>query len=600
MLPDYVRTKQPRQVGRVAASRDRYDIKTQSIADVHFLPSTQPIEDTSVMPAESQYPPLSIPSVGLWDFLFESERDFPDDRVIFVDPDANKNLTYANVKQSASDFGKGLRALWDWKKGDVLGVYSPNCIDTPSITWGCHFAGGVVSPANPGYTVDELAFQLKDSGAKALVTQVPQLEIAVQACREVGIPEDQIIVMGERDKTGTFKHWSSIRNISGATRYRRAKVDPANDLAFLVYSSGTTGKPKGVMLTHRNIVANTLQITAGEAPLSGSPHDGYPEGDSVLAFLPFFHIYGLTVVLHQSFYRGIKTVVMPKFEIEAWCRIIQEHKITFAYVVPPVVLLLSKHPCVSKYDLSSLRMMNSGAAPLTRELVDAVYARIKVPVKQGYGLSETSPTTHTQPWEDWEKTIGSVGTMLPNQTAKYMSPEEKEVPTGEVGELWIKGPNVFKGYLNNVEGTKNALTEDGYFKTGDVGYQDQKGNFFITDRVKELIKYKGFQVPPAELEGLLLSHPSIDDVAVLGIYKEDQATEVPLAYVKPRGTTASPQLEKEIQDWLAKKVANHKRLRGGVRFTDEIPKSASGKILRRLLKVKYQEDEEKASKKAKL
>ncbi len=351
-----------------------------------------------------------------------------------------------------------------------------------------------MSPANPGYTVDELAFQLKDSGAKALVTQVPQLEIAVQACKKVGIPEDQIIVMGERDTQGKFRHWTSIRNISGATRYRRAKVDPANDLAFLVYSSGTTGKPKGVMLTHRNIVANTLQITAGEGPISGQPREGLPEGDSVLAFLPFFHIYGLTVILHQSFYRGVKTVVMSKFDIESWCRIVQEHKITFAYVVPPVVLQLSKHPCVDKYDLSSIRMLNSGAAPLTRELVNAVYSRIKVPVKQGYGLSETSPTTHTQPWEDWERSIGSVGTMLPNQTAKYVSAEEKEVPTGEVGELWIKGPNVFKGYLNNPEGTKNALTEDGFFKTGDVGYQDKDGIFFITDRVKELIKYKGFQV----------------------------------------------------------------------------------------------------------
>ncbi|KAK0273050.1 hypothetical protein LTR35_012462 [Friedmanniomyces endolithicus] len=554
------------------------------------------------MPADSLYPPIDIPNVGLWDFLFERpNRDFSDGKVIFVDPFANKKLTYADVKQAASDFGKGLRALWGWKKGDVLGVYSPNHIDTPAITWGCHFAGGIVSPANPGYTVDELAFQLKDSGAKALVTQVPQLEIAVQACKKVGIPEDQIIVMGERDTQGKFRHWTSIRNISGATRYRRAKVDPANDLAFLVYSSGTTGKPKGVMLTHRNIVANTLQITAGEGPISGKPREGLPEGDSVLAFLPFFHIYGLTVILHQSFYRGVKTVVMPKFDIESWCRIVQEHKITFAYVVPPVVLQLSKHPCVDKYDLSSIRMLNSGAAPLTRELVNAVYSRIKVPVKQGYGLSETSPTTHTQPWEDWERSIGSVGTMLPNQTAKYVSAEEKEVPTGEVGELWIKGPNVFKGYLNNPEGTKNALTEDGYFKTGDVGYQDKNGNFYITDRVKELIKYKGFQVPPAELEGLLVSNPHIDDVAVLGIYKEDQATEVPLAYVKLRqGLTPSPQLEKEIMDWLASRVAHHKRLRGGVRFTEEIPKSASGKILRRMLKVKLLEEEEGRGRKAKL
>lgn len=355
------------------------------------------------------------------------------------------------------------------------------------------------------------------------------------------------------------------------------------------------------MLSHRNVVANVKQLTAGETPLAWKPHKDAPQGDSMLAFLPFFHIYGLTCLIHQSLYRGFKCVVMPKFDLEAWCKIVQDHKITMSYVVPPVVLGLTKSPIVDKYNLSSLRMMNSGAAPLTRELVDAVYKRIKVPIKQGYGLSETSPTTHTQPWEVWQSTIGSVGVLLPNMTAKYMSPEEKELPKGETGELWLKGPNIFKGYLNNAEGTKNALTEDGYFKTGDVGYQDKDGNFYITDRVKELIKYKGFQVPPAELEGLLASHDKIDDVAVLGVFREDLATEVPLAYVVAKqGVEASPSLEQEIQGWLAEKVANHKRLRGGVKFTDEIPKSASGKILRRMLKVKYEDETKKASGKAKL
>lgn len=282
---------------------------------------------------------------------------------------------------------------------------------------------------------------------------------------------------------------------------------------------------------------------------------------------------------------------MSKFDIERFCANIERYGITFAYVVPPVVLLLGKHPVVEKYDLSSLRMMNSGAAPLTRELVDSVYQRIKVPIKQGYGLSETSPTTHTQAWERWHASVGSVGTMLPNQIAKYMSPEEKDVAVGETGELWVKGPNVFKGYHNNPEGTRNALTPDGFFKTGDVGYQDKDGNFFITDRVKELIKYKGFQVPPAELEGLLLSHEAINDVAVIGIYDKEQATELPRAYIAVKsGIESNERTAQEIQTWLQSKVANHKRLRGGIRFVDEIPKSASGKILRRVLKVKAAEE----------
>ena len=288
---------------------------------------------------------------------------------------------------------------------------------------------------------------------------------------------------------------------------------------------------------------------------------------------------------------------MPKFDLEKFCQHVQSHRITFAYVVPPVILMLGKSPLVSKYDLSSIRMLNSGAAPLTRDLVDAVYKRLKVPIKQGYGLSETSPTTHTQPWEEWSSTIGSVGRLLPNQIAKYMSPEDKEVPAGQTGELWIKGPNIFKGYLNNAEGTANALTEDGYFKTGDVGHQDEKGNFFITDRVKELIKYKGFQVPPAELEGILIGNEEIDDVAVLGIYNEEQATEVPRAYVVPKkGVKGDKDTEARIVSWLAGKVASHKRLRGGVRFVDEVPKSASGKILRRVLKEQAKEEANKGTK----
>lgn len=288
---------------------------------------------------------------------------------------------------------------------------------------------------------------------------------------------------------------------------------------------------------------------------------------------------------------------MSKFDLERFCYLIQKHKITFAYVVPPVVLQLGKNPIVSKYDLSTVRMMNSGAAPLTKELVDSVYQRLKIPIKQGYGLSETSPTTHMQPWDSCMKHIGSVGRLLANQTAKYMSPEDKELPIGETGELWIKGPNIFKGYLNNPEGTKNALTPDGYFKTGDVGYQDSDGNFYITDRIKELIKYKGFQVPPAELEGILLSHPDIDDVAVIGVYSKEQATELPRAYVVPKkGVVAGKELEKKIVDWLAGKVASHKKLRGGIKFIDAVPKSASGKILRRVIKVQAVEEEKKGEK----
>ncbi|KAF2810343.1 4-coumarate-CoA ligase-like protein [Mytilinidion resinicola] len=556
------------------------------------------------MPTESLYPPIEIPDVDIWAFLFErNDKPYPDDKAIYIDPFTSRTYTFADVKSTAIDFGKGLKALWDWQKGDVLALFTPNCIDTPAITWGCHWAGGILSPANPGYTAEELAFQLKDSGAKALVTQLALIATAKKAASIAGIPHDRIIVMGdERDKEARVKHFSSIRNTSGTSRYRRTKLDPAEDLAFLVYSSGTTGHPKGVMLTHRNIVANVLQGMSGEANLLKWDNGPDKSGDRIIAFLPFFHIYGLTCLIHHSLRAGLALYVLPKFSLDAFCDIIQTYRVTFAYVVPPVVLLLAKHPDVSKYDLSSIRMLNSGAAPLTKDLVETLHSRLNLKVKQGYGLSETSPTTHMQPWSDWDKTIGSVGRLLPNLTAKYVSEAGEELPAGQTGELWVKGPNIFKGYLNNPERTADSLTPDGYFKTGDVGYQDENGNFYITDRVKELIKYKGFQVPPAELEGLLVGHPLVDDVAVIGIYDEGRATEVPRAYVVASKAT-EPVGEKhsnEIAEWLATKVAGHKRLRGGVRFVEEIPKSVSGKILRRVLKARAEEETSGKTVKAKL
>jgi 4-coumarate--CoA ligase len=286
--------------------------------------------------------------------------------------------------------------------------------------------------------------------------------------------------------------------------------------------------------------------------------------------------------------------VMAKFDFEKFCAHVQNYKITYSYIVPPVVLLLGKHPAVDKYDLSSLRMLNCAAAPLTRELVETASSRIKVGIKQGYGLSETSPTTHMQAWDDWNKTVGSVGKLSPNMEAMYMTtPEDgsepQEVPAGEVGELYLRGPNIFLGYHRNPNATAECLSPDGWFRTGDVGYQDKDGNFYITDRVKELIKYKGFQVPPAELEGILIHSDAIDDAAVIGVYSEEHGSEVPRAYVvrssnsKSSGVNEADEAAKLI-NWMNTKVSPHKRLRGGIRFVDMIPRSLSGKILRRLLK----------------
>ncbi|KAJ9607162.1 hypothetical protein H2200_008234 [Cladophialophora chaetospira] len=548
------------------------------------------------MPSDSSFPDVEIPNVDLWGLMFEQQRDFPDSQVIYRSVDSSRHYTWADVKEAATSFGGGLRNLWDWQKGDVLNIYAPNDIDFSPIVYGVFYAGGIVSPANPAYSADELAFQLENSGSRAIVTTTDFLSTALRAAKKANIPEDRVILLGsKRDPSHKAKHWTSIRKTSGSTRYRRLKMNPDKDLAFLVYSSGTTGLPKGVMLSHRNIIADLLLI-------KGAVGGWYQGGkDKILGVLPFFHIYGLTGLVQQPLHRGIELVVMPAFNLEVFLKAIQEHKITFIYVAPPVIVRLARDPTVDGYDLSSVKMITSGAAPLTKELVDSVHKRLKIKINQAYGLSETSPMTHTQPWDEWYSSVGSVGKMFPNMKAKYMSPEDKELGPGEAGELWLAGPNIFKGYWKNEEATKNAITSDGFFKTGDVGFQDKEHNFYITDRVKELIKYKGFQVAPAELEGKLMDHPAINDVAVIGVNDEEQHTEVPRAYVVASDKNKTNEKDaQEIVQWLGGKVANHKRLRGGVRFIDEVPKSAAGKILRRLLKDKAKEEASSGKVKAKL
>lgn len=311
--------------------------------------------------------------------------------MIYRAVDSDRSYTWQDVKEAATDFGAGLRNLWDWEKGDILNVFAPNDVDFAPIVYGVFFAGGVVSPANPAYSVDELSFQLTNSGSKAIVTTTQFLSTALKAAKKSNIPEDRVILLGsERDPSHKVKHWTNIRKTSGAIRYRRRKSDPDADLAFLVYSSGTTGLPKGVMLSHRNIVADVLMI-------EGCVGKWYSTGqDKILGVLPFFHIYGLTGLVMQPLHRGIELVVMPAFNLEVFMKAIQHHKITFLYVAPPVIVRLARDPSVDDYDLSSLKMITSGAAPLTQELVDAVHKRLKIKINQAYGLSETSPMTHTQ------------------------------------------------------------------------------------------------------------------------------------------------------------------------------------------------------------
>lgn len=280
--------------------------------------------------------------------------------------------------------------------------------------------------------------------------------------------------------------------------------------------------------------------------------------------------------------------ILPRFDFETTLRLTQQYRITSLFVVPPILLAFAKAPLVDKYDISSLAGMCSAAAPLPASLIDDVYARLRVPVKQAYGISECAPAITMQRWAALETARGSAGVLLPNITAKWVGLDGCEVPRGEEGELWVKGPNVFMGYHNNAAATQSAFSKDGFYKTGDVGYEDASGNFYITDRVKELIKYKGLQVAPAQLEALMLKHPKVADVAIMGVYDASIASEVPKAFVvAAAGAVPGAELGKELTSWVSDRVSNYKRLRGGIQFVDEVPKSVTGKILRRVLKEKF-------------
>jgi 4-coumarate--CoA ligase len=283
-------------------------------------------------------------------------------------------------------------------------------------------------------------------------------------------------------------------------------------------------------------------------------------------------------------HRGVTTYILQGFNLPQFCKVIEQEAITVAYIVPPVALALAKVPVVDEFNLKSLRFMHSSAAPTPKEVIIAVRDRLGVPVKQGYGLSEAAPGVCSQRSEAWDKPIGASGRLVPNMLARFMSEDGDEVPPGSEGEICLKGPNIFKGYYNNPIATAESFDSEGWYHTGDIGKVDEHGNIYITDRLKDLIKYNGFQVAPAQLEDMLLGHAAVADVAVIGVYSDERATELTRAYVvAAAGYTGDEQLGERLQKWLNERVAPHKKLRGGVRFVEAIPKSNAGKILRRVL-----------------
>ncbi len=510
-------------------------------------------------------PPVELP---IHDAVLARAAEFGDIPAL-IDGTDGTTLSYEQVDRFHRRVAAAL-AEAGVRKGDVLALHSPNTIAFPTAFYAATRAGATVTTVHPLATADEFAKQLRDSGARWIVTVSPLLDVARRAAELAGGIREIFVC------DSASGHRSLIDMLASAAPEPQIAIDPAEDIAALPYSSGTTGVPKGVMLTHRQIATNLAQL-----------HPAVPAapGDRVLAVLPFFHIYGLTALMNAPLRQGATVVVLPRFDLEQFLAAIQNHRITALYVAPPIVLALAKHPAVAQYDLSSLRYVISAAAPLDAGLAAACAARLNLPsVGQAYGMTELSPGTHVVPLDAMhEAPAGTVGRLIAGTEMRIVSLDDpgKDLPAGESGEILIRGPQIMKGYLGRPDATTAMIDTDGWLHTGDVGHVDGDGWLFVVDRVKELIKYKGFQVAPAELEALLLTHPGIVDAAVIGRYDAD-GNEVPHAYVV-RLPSAADLTEAEIMMYVAERVAPYKRIRH-VTFIVGVPRAASGKILRRQLR----------------
>ena len=510
-----------------------------------------PIASEAPTVISSPWPAPSMPDADFAAHVLRHAERLAD-RPALVDAADGRTLRYGELASAARRTAAGLAAR-GFGPGDVLAVYSPNLPEFVVAVLGASMAGGITTTANPLYTAAELASQLQDSGARIVVTTPPFADRAAEAARAAGV--DAVLGFGDLEADAA-----------------PPAVDVApDDIVLMPYSSGTTGLPKGVEITHRAAVAQLAQL---EPTLRLSP------ADTVLAVAPMYHCMGLIVVVANALAQGATVVTMTRFAFEPFLQAMQDHRVTATVIAPPIALGLAGHPAVDAYDLSALRWVGCGAAPLDARIEEACARRLQCLFGQGYGMSEATATIAVIPTQEPERIVrGTVGVLLPGTSARIVNPETAvDLGAGAEGELLVRGPQLMRGYRGRPAATAATIDADGWLHTGDLATVDADAVVRITDRLKELIKVKGFQVAPAELEGLLCTHPAVADAAVVGV-PDEVAGELPKAFVVARGEAAPD----EVMTWVAERVAPHKRL-CAVEVIDEIPKLPSGKILRRVLR----------------
>ena len=548
----------------------------------------------------SPLPPVNIPDVSLFDYVLGSLEEDDLERVAFIDAARGTRMTFRELRDRVTA-AAGALAARGIAPGQVVALHALNGPDYAVGFFGLLRAGAAVTTMPALATAQDIARQLAASGAVALILDPAIAAHALAGAQAAGLPTERVIFLREPESgesasagAGDAHHPVLSELIArGLPAPELTSLDPATHMAALPYSSGTTGRPKGVRLSHRNLVANLAQI---EDHL-------VRRDDVVMAVLPFFHIYGMTVLMNLSLRRRSTLVTMPRFELAGFLKAHAEYHVTWGFIAPPIAVALAKHPSVDDYDLSGLRVVFSGAAPLDGELGRALAERLGVAVIQGYGMSEVSPVSHFTP-EAYaaEVSCESVGFAVPNSENLLLDPATgAEIPkpesgVSERGEICVKGPNVMLGYLDDAAATDAMIDANGFLHTGDIATVDATGCVTVVDRIKELIKYKGYQVAPAELEALLLTHPGIADAAVIGVH-DAAGEEVPKAFVVRQAAAAENGgvlTEQQVMDFVAERVAPYKKVRQ-VAFIDVVPKSASGKILRRELRDREAAEDRKLS-----
>ncbi|MEJ6387956.1 acyl--CoA ligase [Gymnodinialimonas ulvae] len=513
------------------------------------------------MSFESPLPPVDLLNLSVTERVFQGLEARADKRVM-IDGITQQAVTGRDLMDRIRKLAGGLTARGQGA-GTVTALMAPNCIDWVTAFHGTAYAGGTVTTVNPSYSGAELNRQLLDSGATLLITS-PECYKTAQAGAE-GTVVSEIIVMGEAPGA------TSLEALMGDALPAQAPIDPEKTVVAMPYSSGTTGLPKGVCLTHRNLVVNIDQCVAAMPTIAA--------GATTIAVLPFFHMFGLTVVANVTLAQQGCLVTLPRFDLPRFLELIEEHRMPLLYVVPPIIVGLAKHPLVDAHDLSCVDTIVSGAAPLGEEVAQAVTDRLGCAVLQGWGMTEVTTVATCQ--FPHNNRPGTVGVAFPNSAVRIVDPETgADQPVDAAGELWVHGPHVMNGYLNRPEDNAQTLSADGWLKTGDVASIDADGYVTLHDRLKELIKVNGFQVAPAEIEAVLLTHPDIADAGVVG-RADAEAGERPVAHIVLAADTSMT--DEAIGDYLRDRLASYK-VPAEVRFVDAIPKSPSGKILRRLLR----------------